>query len=128
MVRKRFPQIPVIAISGAYRGSQGGIIADAFFFKGQYSPEELFTKINVLIEAGPIRPSITKSDGVPTWVPVNDRGYFVVTCPACLRSSSVEAENSPTELRELECPFCQGAIRILSNQRVKKPSRTRHTA
>ncbi len=81
VVRKRFPQIPVIAISGAYQGSRGGIIADAFFFKGQYSPEELFSKIRVLIEAGPIRPYVSKSDGVPTWVPTNDTGYFVVTCP-----------------------------------------------
>src|SRR5512133_289933 len=42
VVRKRFPQLPVIAISGAYQGGLGGVIADAFFFKGQYSPEELF--------------------------------------------------------------------------------------
>ncbi len=128
VVRKRFPQLPVIAISGAYQGGLGGVIADAFFFKGQYSPEELFGKIHVLIEAGPIRPYVPKSDGAPVWVPVTDTGYFVVTCPACLRSSSIEAENSPTEFRELECPYCQSAIRILSHKGVKKSSRAKRTA
>ena len=127
VVRKRFPQLPVIAISAVYHGGLGGVIADAFFFKGEYSPEELFTKIRTLIEAGPIRPYVPKSDGAPVWVPVSDTGYFVVTCPACLRSSSVEAENSPTELREVECPYCQRAIRILSNKGVNKPSRAKQS-
>jgi CheY-like chemotaxis protein len=125
VVRKRFPHIRVIAVSGAYNGGLGGVIADAFFFKGQYSPEELFSKIRQLIEAGPIRPYVPNPDGAPIWVPVNDKGYFVVTCTACLRSSSIEAEESPAELREVECPFCGTVSRILSDKRVlKKPSRT----
>ena len=128
VVRKRFPQIPVIAISGAYNGGFGGVIADAFFFKGQYSPEELFAKIRMLIEGGSIRPSIPKSDGAPLWIPINDSGYFVVTCTACLRSSSIEAKDSPTELRELECPFCGSAIRIISDKRSKLPPRRTRSA
>lgn len=75
VVRKRFPQIPVIAISGAYNGGLGGVIADAFFFKGHYGPEELFDKIRSLLEAGPIRPYVPKPDRAPLWVPVNDKGY-----------------------------------------------------
>ncbi len=122
VVRKRFPHIPIIAISGAYNGGLGGVIADAFFFKGEYSPEELFTKIRVLIEAGPIRPYAPRPDCAPVWVPVNDTGYFVVTCPDCLRSSSIEAKDSLTELREVECPFCATTIRILSDKRVLKKS------
>ena len=126
VVRKRFPQIPVIAISGAYNGGLGGVISDAFFFKGQYRPEELFTKVRLVIEAGPIRPYVPTPDHTPIWVPVNEQGYFVVTCPACLRSSSVEAKESVTELRESECPFCSTVIRTLSDKQVlKKPSRSK---
>src|SRR5581483_11530077 len=95
VVRKRFPQIPVIAVSGAYNGGLGGVMADAFFFKGQYRPEELFDKIRDLIEVGPIRAYVPRSDHAPVWVPVNDIGYFVVTCPGCVRSSSISAEDSP---------------------------------
>lgn len=44
VIRRRFPHIPVIAISGEYGGdSPAGLIADAFFEKGQYRPEELLT-------------------------------------------------------------------------------------
>src|SRR5579863_8495203 len=45
VVRRRFPQIPVIAMSGAYHSGDagdavpGGVIADAFYRKGQSSPE-----------------------------------------------------------------------------------------
>ncbi len=120
VVRKRFPQITVIAISGSYNGSSGGVIADAFFFKGQYSPEELFAKIKELIAAGPIRRSAPSADRAPLWVPINDNGYFVVTCTACLRSSSIQAEESPTEFRELQCPFCDTAIRILADKHLLK--------
>ncbi len=127
VVRKRFPHIPVIAVSGAYNGGLGGVIADAFFFKGEYKPDELFTKIRVLIEAGPIRPYSARPDRAPVWIPVNDTGYFVVTCPDCLRSSSVQAEDSATELRELECAFCATTIRIVSNKSVLK-KRSRNTA
>ncbi len=128
VVRKRFPHIPVIAISGAYQGGLGGVIADAFFFKGQYRPKELFGKIREMIEAGPIRPYVPSPDHTPIWVPVNEQGYFVVTCPACLRSSSIEAVESVTELRESECPFCGTVIHTLSDKHVlKKPSRSKQT-
>lgn len=129
VVRKRFPHIPVIAISGAYNGGLGGVIADAFLFKGQYHREELFTKVRDMLEAGPIRPYVPSPDHAPIWVPVNEQGYFVVTCPGCLRSSSLEAKESVTELRESECPFCSTVIRVLSNKRVlkKQSSRTNRT-
>jgi CheY-like chemotaxis protein len=122
VVRKRLPHIPVIAISGAYNGGLGGVIADAFFFKGQYHPEELFTKIRDMLKAGAIRPYVPSPDHTPIWVPVNEQGYFVVTCPACLRSSSMEAKESLTELRESECPFCGTVIRILSDKHILKKS------
>lgn len=120
VVRKRFPQIAVIAISGAYNGGLGGVIADAFFYKGQYRPDELFTRIRDLIDAGPIRPFVPRPDRAPIWVPVNETGYFVVTCPDCLRSSSIQAEESLTELREVECPYCDTAIRILADKTLPK--------
>jgi CheY-like chemotaxis protein len=129
VVRKRFPQIPVIAISGAYNGGLGGVIADAFFFKGQYRPEDLFDKIRDLIEVGPVRAYVPRPDRAPIWVPVNETGYFVVTCLNCMRSSSISAEDSATELRELACPFCDTTIRILSNKQVlKKAAGTKKTA
>ena len=48
VVRRRFPDIPVIAVSGAYdSGDQvpGGVIADAFYSKGRHHPEELLRTV-----------------------------------------------------------------------------------
>jgi CheY-like chemotaxis protein len=53
VVRRRYPEIPVIAISGAYDSGEnvpGGVIADAFYPKGRHRPEELFCAIAQLIE------------------------------------------------------------------------------
>jgi len=87
VVRRRFPQIAVIAISGEYNGpTPAGLIADAFLTKGAYPPEQLFEKIAGLIEQSPIRPSI-KTDRAPVWVPKSETGYFVVTRTECLRST-----------------------------------------
>src|SRR5580658_10655386 len=43
VVRKRFPQIPIIAISGEFTGTNvpESVLANAFFQEGQYSPAEL---------------------------------------------------------------------------------------
>jgi hypothetical protein len=83
-------RIFVIAISGEFNGaSPAGLIADAFFTKGQYPAEELFRKIADLIEQSPLRPNLAKPDRAPVWIPRTDAGYLVVTCTDCLGSFSV---------------------------------------
>src|SRR5512146_3504276 len=52
VVRRRFPAIPVVAVSGAYdSGDQvpGGVIADAFYAKGQHHPQDLVRTLGDLI-------------------------------------------------------------------------------
>src|SRR5579863_1663449 len=52
VVRRRFPQISVIAMSGAYSSGDavpGGVIADAFYSKGQNTPEALMNMVAELI-------------------------------------------------------------------------------
>ena len=107
VVRRRFPHLPVIAISGEFIGEgPTGLIAEALLTKGDYRPEQLANRIAELIERSPIRPHLTKPDKAPVWIPVNDRGYYVLTCLECLRSFSVPPETSGEELCEAECPFC----------------------
>jgi CheY-like chemotaxis protein len=110
IVRRRFPQLPVIAISGDYNGiAPTGLIADAFLSKGEYSPEDLFAKIVELLDQAPIRASMAKSDRAPVWVPRNSAGYFVVTCPNCLRSFPVE-DKKGKEYRETQCLHCNSTV------------------
>lgn len=107
IVCRRFPHIPVVAISGEFMGSgPTGLIADAFLTKGSYRPEALVAKIAELIERAPMRPQTIKPDRAPVWVPVNDRGYLVLTCTDCLRSFSVPPDASDEQLCETDCPFC----------------------
>jgi CheY-like chemotaxis protein len=119
IVRRRFPHIAVIVISGEYVWTtRNGLIADAFFAKGHYTPEQLFLRIEHFLEESPIRPHIAKPDRAPVWIPKNATGYFVLTCPECLRSFSIPAETGETEVRETECTFCDAKVRYLADLRA----------
>ena len=118
IVRRRFPHIPVIAVSGEFYGDiPGGLIADAFFTKTQYAPEELFRKITELIEQSPLRPNVAKPDRAPVWIPRSATGYFVVTCTDCLRSFSVANEEFKLgqEVRSASCTFCGTQVCYLAD-------------
>ena len=118
VVRRRFPHIPVVVISGKFEGSSNGAIADAFFSKAQYTTEQLFAKIAELLEQSPLRPHLSKPDRAPVWVPRNDAGYFVVTCTECLRSFSVPEDRTGNELHETNCVFCNAPVRYLADSQL----------
>src|SRR5581483_9390041 len=73
VVRRRFPQIPVVAMSGAYAGDAvpGGIIADAFYAKGRSHPETLFRTVADLIETSAARADVHQTESAPVWIPRN---------------------------------------------------------
>jgi DNA-binding response OmpR family regulator len=115
VVRRRFPQIPAIAISGEFQPAVEslGVLADAFFVK-PFRFEELLAKITELLRNAPPRPAI-KKDRSPVWVPRSGE-YYVITCTDCLRSFSIPAEKSIRvlrELRTLECIFCNAPVQII---------------
>ncbi len=112
VVRKRFPQIAVIAISGEFSGIDvpENVLADAFFEKGQYSQESLFEKISALLEEIPQRPSVARQPKAAVWVPVKgDSGYILVTCSSCLRTFPVAAP-LPDGVHTAECDFCETVV------------------
>ena len=114
IVRQRFPHLPVIAISGEFiEVGPSGLLADAFLQKGLYKPQELAAKIVDLINCSPFRPQLRKLDKAPVWVPVNAQGYFVLTCPECLRSFSEPRTESATEISQAECPACMTKVHFL---------------
>ena len=129
VVRRRFPHIPVIAVTGQFNGVQPGVlIADAYFNKGHYTPEELFASVSGLIEQGPARRRTAKSDKAPIWIPRNNSGYVVITCTECLRSFSMPDEKlmggNTTEVGEVACEFCEATVRFLTDHRVAKRNHT----
>jgi CheY-like chemotaxis protein len=122
VVRRRFPRIPVVAISGAYECSEavpGGIIADAFYAKGQHHPEELLKMVARLIQTSAARASAHRNESAPVWIPRNGKDsagvpFIVVTCTECLRSFplNVEAEATP-EILETACLYCPNTVRYI---------------
>lgn len=112
VVRKRFPQIAVIAISGEFSGIDvpESVLADAFFEKGQYSPENLFEKIIALLDDIPQRPSVAGHSKAAVWIPVkDDADYIAVTCSSCLRTFPVPAP-LPDGVHSAECDFCATSV------------------
>lgn len=104
VVRKRFPQIGVIAVSGEFLPAHDSILSDAFIPKGE-SPQDLFAKIIDLLDQAPIRPRLNRSEEAAVWIARNRDDYIVVTCPYCLRTSPA-AQPAGSEITRLECPHC----------------------
>ncbi|MDQ2833142.1 MAG: response regulator [Acidobacteriota bacterium] len=111
VVRRRFPSIPVIVISGEFSGLNvpESVLADAFFPKGPYRPEELFDKIEEFLIELPTRPRIGKPHKAAIWVK-NSTDMVAVTCTECLRTFPVP--HAPPGINEVECDFCSCMIRF----------------
>jgi ribosomal protein S27E len=97
-----------------------GLLVDHFFQKGEYTPEQLKVKMKELIANSPIRPHIGKADKAPLWIPRKNAEYIVVTCPECLRSSSIADQTEAGDLKEIECIACGANISYLVDSSVLK--------
>jgi CheY-like chemotaxis protein len=111
VVRRRFPTIPVIVISSEFTGLSvpESVLADAFFSKGGFKPDELFEKIIDLLHELPTRPRAGKPTKAAVWVK-NDKGSIAVTCSECLRTFPVS--KAIRGVNEAECDFCSSVIRF----------------
>ncbi len=112
VVRKRFPQVVAIAISGNYTPANvpAETLCDGFVAKASNFCFELMEQVRTVMHAAPIRASRARTNIVPVWIPRPTVGYIVLTCPECLRSFSViEPKASPAFQ---QCVFCGGEVRF----------------
>jgi CheY-like chemotaxis protein len=121
VVRRRFPKISVIASSGAYesRVVPTGVLADAFFAKGQEHTETLLNSVSDLIQTSAARARAHQEESAPVWIPRNGKDsngipYIVITCTECLRSFplNVTKEENP-EVLETLCLFCSNKVKYI---------------
>jgi len=111
VVRRRFPEILVVASSGAYYSSEipSGVIADAFYAKGEESSSRLLEIIANLIQKGSVG---HKGQNAPVWIPRNGKDhngkpYVLLTCTQCLRSFPFTVDHEPTgEVLQTSCIYC----------------------
>jgi CheY-like chemotaxis protein len=126
VVRRRFPHVPVIVISGEFDGTMPvGVLADAFFTKSQYKPEQLITMIAELLERSPLRREVAKPDRAPVWFPRSSTNYYVLTCTDCLRSFSINTEHAMVQggHHQAECVFCGAVVRYVLQSEVARKDR-----
>jgi len=121
VVRRRFPKISVIASSGAYGSSvvPTGVLADAFYAKGQDYPQNLITTVGALIQTSAAQATAHQEATAPVWIPRNGKDsngipYIVITCTECLRSFPlhVTREQNP-EVLETSCLFCSNTVKYI---------------
>ena len=122
VVRRRFPDIPVVAVSGAYESGErvpGGVIADAFYAKGQHYPEQLLSTVAELIRTAAARAMSHHRQSAPVWIPRNGKDskgvpYVVLTCTECLRSFPLSVlREDVQEIQETLCLFCTTPVRYI---------------
>src|SRR5579872_2218545 len=122
VVRGRFPQITVIAMSGAYHSGNavpGGVIADRFYPKGRSNPEELLRVVADLIHTAAARTAAHQKESAPVWIPRNGKDskgipYVVLTCTECLRSFPLSvATEDLQKIQETPCLFCPNTVRYV---------------
>lgn len=85
--------IATIAMSGEYStdGNTSGVLADAFLQKSHYTLKAPFRKIVKLLAASPIRSEERKSESASLFVPRDNAGYLMITCPKWQRPNRLEA-------------------------------------
>ncbi len=123
VVRRRFPNMPVIAVSGAFQSGEtvpDGVIADAFYAKGHHNPKELLDMVAALIATPPERVVANHCAlSAPVWIPRNGKDssgvpFIVITCTRCLRSFPLSVKNEGVqEIQETPCMFCAKPVRCI---------------
>src|SRR5580765_7483123 len=122
VVRRRFPQVLVVAMSGAYEAGDavpGGVIADGFYAKGTDTPGTLLKLVADLFRTSASRTIAHIRQSAPIWVPRNgkdSRGipYIVLTCTECLRSFPLNVTSEVTAaVMQTPCIFCLNEVRYI---------------
>ena len=120
VVRRRFPQVLTLAMSGAYPDGElpTGVIADAFCAKGR-SPKNLLRVVEQLMDTASDRRSTHQRESAPAWIPRNGNDtqgmpYVVLTCAECLRGFPMNFVEAGTgAVLEIPCRFCPSTNRYI---------------
>jgi CheY-like chemotaxis protein len=116
VVRRRFPSIPVIAMSSAFSGVQMpvGVAADAFYEKG-VDPGLLLRIVKNITLSTDLH-SINRSRLLaPIWIPTNGHDpagepYVMVICGECLRTFPQILHVTSDPIHYTDCPYCHNPI------------------
>jgi CheY-like chemotaxis protein len=116
LVRREFPRIRLVAMSGAFSGEEipAGVPADAFYPKSA-SMEQLLEIMESFSSRKPTAP-IPHDVRAPVWVAKSVRlasgeAYVTVECPECLRTFPRVLNGASEQTCVTSCGFCGSSIR-----------------
>jgi CheY-like chemotaxis protein len=128
VIRRRIPNIYVIASSGAFSGREvpNGIAADAFHEKGT-GMQNLLGLVKKAggdksqPRAGSSASLPISSASLPIWiaharVDDGDGAYVLITCPECLRAFSMAVGAADFVIHQANCAFCSTTIHYATVQ------------
>ena len=115
VVRRLYPQIHVVATSGAYSGNSvpKGIAADGFHEKATGMPS-LFEILELAAQLGHTS-FYSERAPTPLWIDLESRlpsesAHVLLNCPACLRPFRQPIKVIDAEIRETKCRFCDSKV------------------
>jgi CheY-like chemotaxis protein len=115
VVRRRFPFIPVIILSGSIpRGLPVEIKPERCFEKSARQIPELLQAVCDLARKTPDRAYLPQVISIPVRTRLSGAGYFILTCTDCLRSFQVTSmpENKTVEQTAV-CVHCEARVPFL---------------
>ena len=115
VVRRRFPGIHAIAMSGAFSGDgvQPGVAADAFYEKAT-GLDNLLQIMEAITH--PMRPTVEPpANGAPIWIQSNGHdpageAYVMIACPECLRTFPQVLGKASNPISQTACVHCSSPI------------------
>ncbi len=122
VVRLRFPQISVIAMSGAFESADDmpcGVAADAFYPKGRSHPAVLLSMVSELVRTSRAHGLAHQTTPPPAWIPYSGKDangmlFALLTCRECLRSFPLTMGNEWNQkVQETPCVFCLNVVRFV---------------
>jgi len=115
VVRKRFPQIPVIVVSSAATDEMPeGVAADAYCPKSGFGCERLLQTMSDLTKTPPLRTAPSHVDLKPVQATKDGDGNYIIGCEDCLRAFSVpSARGTRRDDRWSICVHCGKVVQFL---------------
>jgi CheY-like chemotaxis protein len=115
VVRRRFPVIPVVALSGSIPCEfSEEVKPDCWFEKSMLGFPELLQTVRYLARKTPNHVDLPQVISLPIRAQLERGDYIVLTCPDCLRTFRAESSpgNKPVEGTAI-CTHCDGHVPFL---------------
>jgi CheY-like chemotaxis protein len=115
VMRRRFPFIPIIVLSGSRPFElPAEAKPDRWFDKNAPHLTELVQAVHELAKKTPGRGYLPQVISLPIRTRPGGAGYFVLTCPDCLRLFQVASTpENKTEERTAACAHCEARVPFL---------------